>query len=212
MPAIETNPAPATPAPAAFAVDLTKFTTDINSAALMDKFSATIQTWGENNKDIQAEAKMWQIRNENVAKVNESLEQDKSMVGDVTVKIPTTGDGKEIPGWDKMSPEKQTEIWKKAINGEGGYQLQEVRYNTTGGNKPCDYMYRFEGMGPRNTNNTDAGKSANQTMINNIMTRNTNYFNQASQRFQYEMTNLQSSISVIQSIMKDIFEIGKQPI
>jgi hypothetical protein len=67
-------------------------------------------------------------------------------------------------------------------------------------------------MGPRNTNNTDAGKSANQTMINNIMTRNTNYFNQASQKFQYEMTNLQSSISVIQSIMKDIFEIGKQPI
>jgi hypothetical protein len=209
---VTSSPVSPSAAPTSFAVDLSNFKSSVNVDVLWNKFENTVQTWGENNKGIQTEAKMWQIRNENIAKVNESLEQSKSMLGDVTVQIPTTGDGKEIPGWGKMTPDQQKDIWTKAINGDGGYKLEQVRFNTTGGNKPCDYMYRFEGMGKRNENDSDAGKSANQTMINNIMTSNTNYFNQASQKFQYEMTNLQSSISMIQSMMRELFDIGKQPI
>jgi hypothetical protein len=113
-----------------------------------------------------------------------------------------------------MPPAEQEKIWIQAIKGEGGYKLSNVTFDKTGGNLACDYMYYFEGMTKegRNADNNDTGKSANQTMINNIMTRNTNNFNQESQKFQYEMSNLQSGISTLQQIAKDIFSIGQQPI
>ena len=211
-----TNPPPAGNAPAAnsFVADTSGLKDLVKSADITDKFNKVINDWSSSNADIQARAKMWQIRNENSAKVNESLEQDKGMLGKVTVQIPTGPDGKEIPGWRSMTDQQKETYWVKAIKGEDGYKLSNVTFNKTGGNLACDYMYYFEGMtvNGRNTDNNDTGKSANQTMINNIMTRNTNNFNQESQKFQYEMSNLQSAISTLQQLVKDIFSIGQQPI
>ena len=203
-----------TPSATSFVTDTSVLKDLVKVADIAGKFNTVIDEWSASNQDIQARSRMWQIRNENSAKVNESLEQDKSMLGKVTVQIPTGADGKEIPGWRDMTDQQKESYWVKAIKGEDGYKLSNVTFEKTGGNLACDYMYYFEGMAPggRNKDNNDTGKSANQTMINNIMTRNTNNFNQESQKFQYEMGNLQSAISTLQQLVKEMFSIAQQPI
>lgn len=207
-----TPPAGSAPSATSFVTDTSVLKNLVKVDDIAGKFNKVIDEWSVSNQDIQSRAKMWQIRNENCAKVNESLEQNKSMLGTVTVQIPTGPDGKEIPGWKDMTDQQKESLWVKAIKGEDGYKLSNVTFEKTGGNLACDYMYRFEGMTRRNEDNNDTGKSANQTMINNIMTRNSNNFNQESQKFQYEMGNLQSAISTLQQLVKEMFSIAQQPI
>ncbi len=177
-------------------------------ADVQAKFNQVTTDWEGKVSDKKAYAEMWQIRNENCSKVNESLEQDKSMLGTVTVRIPTGADGKEIPGWSLMTDKQKEDIWIKAINGTDGYKISSVTFDKTGGNLACDYMYRYEGMtsGGRNKDNNDTGKSANATMINNIMTRNSNKYSQASQEFQYQFQQLNSAITALKSLADDFFQ------
>jgi hypothetical protein len=207
-----TPPAGNTPSATSFLADTSGLKNLVKVEDITGKFNKVIDDWSVSNQDIQARAKMWQIRNENSASVNASLEQNKSMLGTVTVQIPTGANGKEIDGWKDMTDQQKESVWIKAIKGEDGYKLSNVKFDKTGGNLACDYMYRFEGMARRNEDNNDTGKSANQTMINNIMTRNSNNFNQESQKFQYEMGNLQSAMSTLQQLVKDIFSTTQQPI
>ena len=191
-PAITGSDAPKTSFTTSVKLEL-DLTNPIDINEIKRKFTDVTDQWGKDNADIQARAKMWQY-------------------GKVTVKIPTGSDGKEIPGWANMSDTQKEAIWVQAIKGEGGYKISEVKFEKSGGNLACDYMYRYEGMGKRNEGTDDSGKSANATMLNNIMTRNSNYFSQESQKFNYEMSNLQTSIQILQQVANAIFDVGKNSI
>jgi hypothetical protein len=202
------TPSPAGNAPVAksFVTDTSSLKGLVNVDEIKTKVYDTIDTWGKANQEIQNKSKGWQTRNENVAKVNESLEGNKKMEGNVKVKVPTNKDGSEIKDWDKKTDSEKEDIWKQAVDGTGNYKLTEKTMSAE------NYMKKYEGMGNPNKDNNDTGKSANQTMINNIMTRNSNNYNQLTQKFQYEMSNLQTSISTLQQLLKEFFNMNQQGI
>ena len=227
-----------------FTANTSKLSLDFNVAELQTKINDVTTRWGEDNLDLSAEAKMWQIRNQNVGKTLESTTQDASsaynLTGDVTINVPTK-DGKELPGWRSMSNDQKEAMWKESISGykyeqnsEGKWvmarsvdgkliksdlKIGSVVYDKMGGYKACDYLYNYEGMTPGTAARAKSGdsqtdidnaRSQNQTMINNILTANSNSLSQATTKSNFGINQLQSSITSIQTLFNDLFNALKQ--
>jgi hypothetical protein len=240
MPEIAPVTIPSTPATrTGFTVDTSSLANiKFDASVLQKKVDAVTTRWAEDNLDLSAEAKMWQIRNENVAKTLESTEKDVNLTGDVTVQVPTTKDGKELSGWKNMPVEQQEAMWKEAISGNkyeknsqgqwvmardsGGQliksdlQMSSVTYNQYGGRKANDFLATYEGLKDKATSPTgDASdeanaRSRNQTIINNIMSANSNKLSQATTKSNFGISQLQTALNTIQQLFTEFFNALKQ--
>lgn len=212
-----------------FTANTSKLNLDFNIAELQTKINAVTTRWAEDNKDLTNEAAMWQKRNENVGKALESTERDSNLLADITVKVPTK-DGKALPGWDKMSNEQKEAMWKEAQSGnkyEKNSEGKWVMARDSNGEliksdlkigevtmQAYDYMKQYEGMSDRadkyGNGNDDNTRTRNQTLVNNIMTANSNSLSQATTKMNFGMNQLQSSINSIQQLFNDLFNALKQ--
>ena len=183
---------------------------------------------------------MWQIRNQNVGKTLESTTKDHNLTGDVTISVPTKDgkelqDWRSMPSEQKNAMWKEAisgNKYEKDSKGQwvvardsGGQLIKsdlkigEVKYNTMGGWKAVDYLVNYEGMEPGTAARAKSGdsqtdidnaRSQNQTIINNILTANSNSLSQATTKSNFGINQLQSSITSIQTLFNDLFNALKQ--
>jgi hypothetical protein len=231
MPEIAPVTTPSTPATrTGFTVDTSSLANiEFDASVLQKKVDAVTTRWAEDNMDLNAEAKMWQIRNQNVGKILELTEKDSNMTKPTTIQIPTK-DGKELSGWKNMPVEQQDAMWKEAISGnkyEKNSQGQWVMARDASGQLiksdlklgevsmgGYDFMQDYEGMKDRAYNKKDGSddtiRSRNQTYINNIMSANSNKLTQATTQANFAISQLQTSVNTLQQLFTDLFNSLKQ--
>jgi len=231
MPEIAPVTTPSTPATrTGFTVDTSSLANiKFDASVLQKKVDSVTTRWAEDNMDLNAEAKMWQIRNQNVGKILELTEKDSNMTKPTTIQIPTK-DGKELSGWKNMPVEQQDAMWKEAISGnkyEKNSQGQWVMARDASGQLiksdlklgevsmgGYDFMQDYEGMKDRAYNKKDGSddtiRSRNQTYINNIMSANSNKLTQATTQANFAISQLQTSVNTLQQLFTDLFNSLKQ--
>ena len=231
MPVIAPVTTPSTPATrTGFTVDTSSLANiKFDASVLQKKVDAVTTRWAEDNMDLNAEAKMWQIRNQNVGKILELTEKDSNMTKPTTIQIPTK-DGKELSGWKNMPVEQRDAMWKEAISGnkyEKDSQGQWVMARDASGQLiksdlklgevskgGYDFMQDYEGMKDRAYNEKDGSddtiRSRNQTYINNIMSANSNKLSQATTKSNFGISQLQTALNTIQQLFTEFFNALKQ--
>jgi hypothetical protein len=212
-----------------FVADTSSVNLTFNISTLEKKVSDVTTLWSENNLNLTYDAKMWQARNQNVQKALELTQKDSNLIQNVTVQVPTQ-DGKAIDMTKITTTAQQEATWKEAVSGykyaqdaSGNWVMardangQLIKSNMTlqdSSMSGINFLKNYEGVTQpaykEGTGSDDNTRANNQTIINNVMSANSNKLSQATTASNFAISQLQTALNTIQQLFTEFFNALKQ--
>jgi hypothetical protein len=211
-----------------FVADTSSVNLTFNISTLKKKVSDVTTLWSENNLNLTYDAKMWQARNQNLQRALELTQKDSNLIQNVTVQVPTQ-DGKAID-MTQLTTAQQEATWKEAVSGykysqdaSGNWVMardangQLIKSNMTLQDSTMsgiNFLKNYEGVTQpaykEGTGSDDNTRANNQTIINNVMSSNSNNLSQATTASNFAISQLQTALNTIQQLFTVLFNALKQ--